>query len=86
MGFRRAESAEAGAGRRQLRFCGAGSALLPVTSRKKVGGPTYLIGFADDPDSAQVKLPSVEGHARWYKNGKRYPEWIDKEDECWVVS
>ena len=45
---------------------------------------TYLIGFADDPDDAQIKVPSVEGHARWDRNGNRYPQWIDKADECWV--
>lgn len=44
---------------------------------------TYLIAFADDPDNAQATLPHVEGHARWDKNGKRYPEWIDIPRECW---
>lgn len=50
----------------------------------KYADRTYLIAFADDPDDAQIKLPNVEGHARWDKDGRRYPEWIDKADECWA--
>lgn len=44
---------------------------------------SYLIGFDDDPSGGPEKLPYVYGHARWNKNGFRYPIWIDAPQECW---
>ena len=44
---------------------------------------TYLIGFEDDPVDAKIKLPYVDGQARWNKNGNRYPVWVDDPKECW---
>lgn len=44
---------------------------------------TYLIGFDDDPVSANGKMPYVYGQARWNKNGKRYPVWVDDPKDTW---
>jgi hypothetical protein len=45
---------------------------------------SYLIGFGEDPDEAAVKVPYVFGQARWTKNEKRYPVWVDDPAECWT--
>lgn len=47
---------------------------------------TYLIGFEEDPADASKKQPYVYGQARWQKNGKRYPMWVDEAKECWSRS
>ncbi len=44
---------------------------------------TYLVGFEDDPHDPTNQLPFVFGQARWTKNGKRYPMWVDSARECW---
>ena len=44
---------------------------------------SYLIGFEDDPADVSIKLPYVYGQARWIKNDKRYPMWVDDPRECW---
>ena len=44
---------------------------------------TYLIGFEDDPGRKGERLPYVYGHARWSRDGRWYPLWIDDPAECW---
>jgi len=44
---------------------------------------TYLVGFEDDPDNPDLKLPYVYGQARWERNNRRYPLWVDDDKECW---
>lgn len=44
---------------------------------------TYLIGFEEDPSNGGAKLPYVYGQARWFRNGNRYPMWVDRPKECW---
>ena len=44
---------------------------------------TYLVGFEDDPTDSTQRLPYVYGQARWIKNGKRYPRWVDDPKQCW---
>ena len=44
---------------------------------------TYLIGFEEDPSNGDVRLPYAYGQARWFKNGNRYPMWVDDPKECW---
>jgi hypothetical protein len=48
----------------------------------KYNDRTYLIGYEGDPSDSEVKLPYVYGQARWYKNGKRYPLWVEDPKEC----
>jgi len=43
---------------------------------------TYLVQFEQDPSDSQ-RLPRVYGQARWMKNGRRYPLWVDDPAECW---
>ena len=49
----------------------------------KYGDRIYLIGFEEDPSDGTTKLPYVYGQARWFKNGNRYPMWVDDPKECW---
>jgi hypothetical protein len=44
---------------------------------------TYLVAFSSDEDNPIIKIPSVEGQARWQKNGTVYPVWVDNPHECW---
>lgn len=44
---------------------------------------TYLVGFEEDVINPSKKLPFVYGQARWTKNGKRYPMWVDDPKQCW---
>lgn len=43
---------------------------------------TYLVGFEEDPTNPKIKTPIVYGEARWKKNGKCYPLWVDDPEEC----
>lgn len=43
---------------------------------------TYLIGYEEDPADPTRRLPYVYGQARWTKNGKVYPVWVDDPTEC----
>jgi hypothetical protein len=47
---------------------------------------TYLVGFEEDVINPSKKLPFVYGQARWTKNGKRYPMWVDDPKQCWSRS
>lgn len=49
----------------------------------KFADRTYLIGFEEDPSDGAARLPYVYGQARWSKNGKRYPMWVNDPKECW---
>jgi len=49
----------------------------------KYADRTYLIGFEDDPHVDGGRLPYVYGQARWPKNGRIYPLWVDNPQECW---
>jgi len=44
---------------------------------------TYLIGFEDEVEGGNGKAPYVYGQARWERNEKRYPMWVDDPKECW---
>jgi Uncharacterized conserved protein len=44
---------------------------------------TYLVRLQDEDISDGSVQPVVHGEARWMKNGKRYPLWIDSPQECW---
>ena len=44
---------------------------------------TYLVRLQDDDAPGTSAQPVVLGEARWMKNGKRYPLWIDSPQECW---
>ena len=45
---------------------------------------TYLIGFEEDPDNGEARVPYVFGQARWVnKSGQRYPLWTDDPAKCW---
>jgi len=45
---------------------------------------TYLVGFEEDPSDGLGRYPVVYGQARWPKNGKVYPLWVDDPKECWM--
>ncbi len=53
------------------------------TFNDKFTDRTYLIGFENNPTDPAKRLPYVYGQARWYKNGNRYPMWVDDHKECW---
>ncbi|MHB8205213.1 MAG: GmrSD restriction endonuclease domain-containing protein [Desulfomonilaceae bacterium] len=47
---------------------------------------SYLIGFElveEDTGDDSAKLPYVFGQARWCRDGKHYPLWVDNPRECW---
>lgn len=44
---------------------------------------TYLIGFETDSNNTNSQLPYVYGQSRWYRQGNRYPMWVDDPEECW---
>ncbi len=44
---------------------------------------TYLIGFEDEVEGGNGRVPFVYGQARWEGNGKTYPMWVDAPRECW---
>ena len=39
---------------------------------------TYLVYFEPDEEHDGRVVPCVHGYARWRRNGRRYPLWIDK--------
>ncbi len=45
---------------------------------------TYLIGFEDEVEGGNGQVPYVYGQARWERNGKRYPMWVEDPRECWA--
>ena len=45
---------------------------------------TYLIGLEDDPTDPSVKRPYAYGQARWTRDGKTYPLWVDDPQKCWT--
>lgn len=44
---------------------------------------TYLVGFEEDLNNPGDKIPVVHGEARWVKEGKRFPIWVDDPKELW---
>lgn len=42
---------------------------------------TYLVELK--PQDEEEKEPRVIFESRWYKNGKKYPLWVDNPKECW---
>lgn len=44
---------------------------------------TYLVGFEEDPNHEGQKRPYAFGQSRWYRNGQRYPLWVDFPQGCW---
>jgi len=44
---------------------------------------TYLVWFDDDPHEPGKKIPAVYGQPRWWRNGKRYPIWVDDPQSVW---
>jgi hypothetical protein len=44
---------------------------------------SYLLRLKPDPSDPTAELPYAFGQARWEKNGKRYPLWVDDQKECW---
>lgn len=40
---------------------------------------TYLVELEPEDEDA----PRVIAQSRWYKNGKKYPLWVDDPKECW---
>jgi len=44
---------------------------------------TYLLGFEDDPHRPGEKQAFAVGQARWWRNGQKYPRWVDRPDGTW---
>lgn len=44
---------------------------------------TYLVWLEDDPHELGQKLPAVYGQARWWRNGQKYPKWVERPDSTW---
>lgn len=42
---------------------------------------TYLVEL--EPSDEDGKAPRVIAQTRWFKNGKKYPLWVDDPRECW---
>jgi len=42
---------------------------------------TYLVEL--EPSDEDEKAPRVIAQTRWFKNGKKYPLWVDDPRECW---
>jgi len=43
----------------------------------------YLVCFEQADDGSKEIIPTVNGQARWLKNGNKYPLWVDDPQECW---
>lgn len=43
----------------------------------------YLVSLEQDEDHVGQRLPRVHSQARWHRNGKRYPMWVNDPKQVW---
>ncbi len=44
---------------------------------------TYLLSLEADEEHGGIQVPRMHSQARWSRNGKRYPVWVDDPTQVW---